>query len=277
MKERFDYNNIDDFLRGKLNENEKQSFYNGLQKEKELQQAYNFYSKTSQLVKMKAVLKEVEGDLEGRGFFDEFKTNRERKAPASAHQTRIFTLKRSFAIAASICLLIVAGMLGYAQRHYSNAALASIDEGKMVMYSTFRGTNKAKKVDSFQDGVLALQKKDYLSAIRLFEAVLTTKKGKKKKETQLYLAYALFEKGDLINAKEAVAPLLESEVLSIRQKAEWLKVQILLTNNDLNATFFELLDKIATEYRHVYQKEAQQLQQKMNSFWRRMIKPSCGK
>lgn len=273
MKERFDYNKMDDLLRGSLNEANRRTFHEKMQQESELQESYQFYKKTSQIVKIKALLNEVEEGLEQRGFFDEYKT--QTSLPHSrtrGREARVLSFRKTFAIAASICLLVIASMFGYAHFNYSNTALAGINPESIVfdsgVRSAIRGQDEGKTIDYFQAGVVALQEKDYLSAVSFFEKVLSTQDPRE--DAELYLAYAQFEANDLQNALQTTLPLLDSSSIDIRQKAEWLQVQILLKQDQLDATFFEKMNKIATENRHLFQKDATELQQKLDSPWRKM-------
>lgn len=173
-----------------------------------------------------------------------------------------------------IILLLVLLAIGFffANQQFSNSALANLRPDKLGLDASDIARNVGDDItDPFAQGTEAIKNKDFKKAVSFFENV--TKDSPTYTQACLLLAYAQFE---LKNYASAIAHTKivsnqSSNRLSI-QKAEWLQLQAMLANDETDSPAFDaLLDKIAQDDKHLVQKEAGNLKQSMNSFWRGLV------
>ena len=106
------------------------------------------------------------------------------------------------------------------------------------------------------------------TATTFFETV--AKDNNRYAEARLYLSYLTYHQKQyeqtLINTR------LVSDIGNIaqQQKAEWLQLQAMLALDRTDASFDQLVEKIATDEQHLFQKEAIKLRTGINSIWHKV-------
>jgi len=172
-----------------------------------------------------------------------------------------------------ILVLIVIGIgLFFANNQFSNTALANLRPDKLGLDASEVVRNVGDDItDPFAQGAAAIKNKDYKKAISFFETV--TKDNPTYTQACLLLAYAQFELKNYAVAIANTNIVIKQSANSLSiQKAEWLKLQAMLANDETDTPAFDaLLDKIAQNEKHLVQKEAGALKQSMNSFWRGLV------
>lgn len=169
-------------------------------------------------------------------------------------------------------LLVLVTLVWFAYSNYSNNALGNLSPNKMG----FEGEDIVRTIgdevaDPFAKGAIALTNKSYKEAATFFESIPDT--SATYTQARLYLAYAQYELKEYTNtiANAKIVASQSNNALS-QQKAEWLQLQAMLGKGDTEgAVFDQLLDRIAANDKHVVQKEAGELQESMNSFWRGLV------
>jgi len=141
-----------------------------------------------------------------------------------------------------------------------------LQDNKLGLSTT---TVRGDAEDAFAQGLLAMKEENFTQATNFFEGITPT--SEQYTEAQLYLSYIAYQQKNYAAAIDKATIVRSSDDLVQRQKAEWLQIQAMLANRQTDQNFQNLLVKIATENRHLFQKEAIQLQKDMNSIWRKII------
>lgn len=279
---KYNHNDIEDFLRGYMNETAESAFQKELTQDELLEEEFSFYKDVAEMVALKGLLEEVETDLTQKDFFDNSQTVEKGgmvmgTAPASngkiiSFQDRQRTRRRIMAFAAAITVLLIVGSFGVANMNYTNTALADLETERFVKLDDVRsGSEGANPINPFDEGLTALSDKDYAKAATFFEQASQSDNTSIKEEALLYKGFALYHQNEYEKAIAAITPVQNSSDIRFRQKAEWLKIQALLAKGQTDVEFFTLLNKVAQEERHIYGDQARDLQQKLNSFWRKIV------
>lgn len=171
-------------------------------------------------------------------------------------------LKWGLGLAASFLLLLAIGSW-WAGRNYSHENLAMNNFNNKQIISFVRSTGDTTN-DPFAEGLAALNKYDYETAIVFFTPLVTEVSFKN--EAQLYLALAQFKAGDYANAQVNAREVMEKKS-QFAPKAKWLLVNALLANGETGAAFQQLLNEMINDDANpYYQKKAQTLQEDLGIF-----------
>lgn len=177
------------------------------------------------------------------------------------------TWRKRLAIAASVLLLILAGMFIWSNQNYSNQSLAA----NLYAESTIPTVrNDGETNQNLNQGILAFNQKDYDTAIAALSEI--TSKDIAYKEAEYILAHAYWHKRDDAKANYYFSSLLNEENLPAsidRQELEW--NQLLTTLKEKGAdsqAFKEALATIQSNSNHAFYLQANDLSKKLTSFWR---------
>ncbi len=268
MKE-YNQNDIERYIRKQMNASEQQAFRGEMNADEGLQEEVNFYEDVAATIRKRRVLADVRAELKADNFFSEkaSTSTTERDAKVVSMPARGFGRVRSLlAYAASVLMLVVAGSTWWANTNYSNKGLASLDYDTIVSGDVRGGENQ----DVFEQGLQAIEAKDYVQAKTFFKDVPRTSESYT--EAALYLAYVEYETANYSAAIQAAEQVLANNpTASNRFSADWLIVQAQLASGDTDSSFQQNLAAIADNDNHDFQVEAQALQTKVNSFWRRFV------
>lgn len=93
-------------------------------------------------------------------------------------------------------------------------------------------------------------------------------------EAQYFLAYSEYQLENYASAIELTRGMLQNTSVNIetRQKTEWLHIQSLLVNDQINSIDFkQLLSQLIIDEDHIFHSKAVALEKRLNSFWRKLI------
>ena len=262
MENDYNYPDIENYLGGRMDISEKEAFEKKMKGDPKLAEEVDFYQKVSNITIWKALFEEAEEELSG----SEEKVAK--KNELSSAKVRRLNAGKVFAYAASFILLIVIGAFWYANANYSNEALSEIDSIRLDMEN---GTRRGDEtiVDIFDKGINALKNEQYNIATKYFDSIPDSSESYTL--ARLFLAYsqikALKFESAIINA-DIVINISASE--PNRQKAQWLKIQAMLQSDPTSSEFGLLLDQVTNDDTHMFQKKASQLEDKLNSVWRKL-------
>lgn len=258
MEEKY---NIADYVKGRMNPKDKALLEEELQTNKELAAAVDFYKEMQAFSDLKNKMDAFDAELQSESKIVEMKP-RARK--------RKLGIRRVLSYAASLAVLLVTGGVWFANNNYSDQALSS----KNVERLNWNTSNTSRQGESdyessLKTGIEALQNKDYPTAIDFFKAI--PESNTSWAQAKLNLAYALYQVEEYPTAQATLDEIIQKSTSVInRQKAEWLKLQVLLATGTSAEPFDDLLKNISENTQHLFQKQALDLQRELNAFWRKL-------
>ena len=267
-----DNQNIERYVRQLMDAAEQQAFQEEMHQDETLKEEVEFYEDVAALVRKRKTLVDVQAELDAADFFAEetnvSTTDTEQEARVVPMPDRRFGRVRSLlAYAASALVLVVAGSTWWANSNYSNEVIASMDYDYIA--SGMAARNDGVK-DPFGEGITAIEQQNYDVAVRFFEAVPSTDESYT--EALLYLAYTQYKQANyqaaINTAKQVIA---NQPTTTNRFNADWLIVQAQLADGDTGTAFEQNLATIASNNNPDFQTQAQELQAKLNSFWRSLV------
>jgi len=262
-------NKIIDYLLNRMDESERSEFSIRIDNDPELAEEVKFF-KTLGLVARKADQEKFKDAVSGvhqtlgkEGFF----LTSEKKLLPDSSKTRIRKIWRPIAIAASILLVIgVSGKI-WVDSQFSSRALAnqyfepvtSISEVRIGENQPTGQLDRAKSAFDSENFELARQEFSTIAS----DSPLYT-------ESQYFLGHTYDKLANYDQAIESFRTVISAEDVRFQDQAEWYLVQMLLKTGRSVNEVMESLDKIAEDGTHSFQKDAQELQEKLNSFWRQL-------
>jgi len=168
------------------------------------------------------------------------------------------------AAAASVAILL--GFFGLQYNATSNDTLLDTyhtGEDMVVV----RGGNVA--TTPLAEGATAFEAKDYAKAIAFYQSV--PKNSERYNEAQFYAGNSLYKNAQYAEAAAQYGKVAATGDIRYKDKAEWYQVLSLLANDQLDTTFYTLLNKIATDANHSYSQKAQKLNSSLNSTMRQLL------
>ena len=255
---------IDNYVKSKMSSSDLQQFDLLLSHDKDLQKEVVFRQDMMTVLQMRKQIATAQQYTQTKRSATPLKT------ATTSTGRQIMPLRRIFAYAASFLVLLIAGSVGYADRSYSNEALRNLKEEKLaIQTSSFKSGNSNSSKDVFKNGLVAIEKKDWVTAQTFFQQYDSS--SSYFESAQLYLAYIAFRDKEYDRAITAATIAKQTSNEERRMKAEWLLIQSQLASDKIDATFYELLDKLTKEKGHPFRKEAQQLKSHLVSRWRMFI------
>ncbi len=257
IEERFD--KIEAYVLGTLNEVEKENFEQEISADKEL-------ATEVQLHKMEHEAMRILDRDHLKAQFSNWATEKQQQEQSSAKIVKMSSsrrlITRRLSIAASFLVLLIAGF-GLIQNNYSNNALAN--ELMPPTNWTDRGSMDGNPIEiAFE----AMENKNYEEAIQIFDDLKNTQYA----ETALLYkaeAYYLSENYQLAESNYQTI-VNENKSTANIHKAERGLVATFLKQNKTEAAI-TLLTSIAQNETHTYQKEAQIILEKQESWLRKLV------
>lgn len=252
------YNKIESYLAGDMPKTEAEAFEQQIAQQPELKEAVEAHQLSYDAVELL-----IEDSLRS-----ELKDLEKKHYPQKA---KIRSLKRSWvqhplSIAASVLLLIGAFGLWWANDNFSNPNLV----GKYYTPELLTSRSIDDKQDPLNVGLKAIQDKRYIEAATFFQAVPTDSDNYQK--ALYFLGHTFFQQGDFAQAKENLEKAIQGSDPNLVDKAEWLNILTLLKAGETSSDHFKtLLQKMVNEPGHSFHKKALELEQKLNSGWRKVV------
>lgn len=269
MEKEYNYSEIEKYAKNEMTEKELQSFQEALKTDEELLAEVDFYKQIAEVASLKGLFEEAEEELHQES---EKVTQKKDNVVSIRPEAKVRRLgiRKILSYAASVGLLVVAFGAFFANNNYSNSALASLEDTKLGL-STDSGNRSGagENKDVFSLGLKALADKDLTGGAAFFESVPNS--SEEYTEARLYLAYINHQQQNFTAATNNAKIVASTGNLVQKQKAQWLQIQSMLAAEVTNDSFKILLNEVATENKHLFQKEAIQLQQDINSIWRKFV------
>lgn len=283
MEDKFSTYKIEEYVNGKLDEQEKISFELLMAKDKELAKEVALYKSIANVSEVKGdeeldtLISGIGKELEEEDFFipegkrqdsqSETVKSEINKPTDSEAEILPFRLITLISIAASFLVLCLVGGGWWAKANYSDRALTQQNFDQATINTMIRG--EGTKTNILSSGLEALANKNYKEAIPLFESI--SESEDLYPNARLYLALAQFKieaySDAAVNAK-TVANLKTR----FQEKARWLQINSMLAGGQTNEEFEALLDDLANNSSDDYYKtKAQQLKKEYHSIWRSWV------
>jgi tetratricopeptide (TPR) repeat protein len=182
----------------------------------------------------------------------------------SLNQPKIARFKpMQWAAAAAILVGVFFAGNFWVKSNYGNDALLA--EFYDNSGSILRGSRGTLPTD-FDQAMQLMQAEKYQEAIPILESINDSAAFV---TTRFTLAEAYFKMKNFDRAQVYYRQIIErNETVVSVQEAEWKTVLTLLAAHKTSNEFTDLLNRIATDDKHSFQKKARDLSAKMNSFWR---------
>lgn len=274
MAKEYNQEKIENFVRGFMEESERQQFQEEMRMNEDLQTEVDFYQDVASIVRKRKMLQNVQSELMAADFFKDAAAESESQGArvVKMPQRGFRSVRRYLAYAASLALLVIAGFW-FANSNYSNNSLAALDTSDLAsvrLDSGLKGDDD-QAVDVFAQGIEAIKAQDYPAAATFFERLVNEEAYRE--NALLHLAYVQYEMKDYAAAIESAETLIEEKprLAQLRFDAEWLFVKSKLAAGELDEAFEQQLASIVSNDNHQQQEAAQVLQNKLNSFWRSLI------
>jgi len=258
-----EFNHLDKFDKrqtGQFSVEEERAFQHNLQSDKAFSEEFDLFEEVLETI-------ELEEENELRNSMKGIQAKME--VAVKKKENRIIKFKPWWGIAASF--LVLFSLFGYANIYFSNQALSNL-KPKKLLFDT-NGTRSSEiTVDPFNEGQMAIEKKDFLGAIAFFERIL--KDDPDYGVAQFRLAYAQFQNGQSEKTLNTLQALANQTNLTenLQDDIDWLQLQALLALNRMEeAQAQQLLVKITQDNNHNYYTEAKDLAVKINRFWRNLV------
>jgi len=175
------------------------------------------------------------------------------------------SLRSYLAAAASVALLLGFFGMNWAGNNYSNTALGEEMYSGYDLPNVRSGNNT---VHPFSEGLTAFQNKNYDQAVEFFKGIVVD--DPRYPEAQFYLGHALLESKNFGEAATQFEKVAGLEDVRYTESAEWYQIIAQLSLGETNNNFDTLLTKITTDKDHTFNKQATELQGKLNSIWRKL-------
>ena len=279
MEKDYHYQNIEDYVNGKLKGNSKKVFEAQLAADQELAREVAFYqdlSDVSEVVgdeSLETLISGIDSELAAEDFFQEkdamIKTieSKTKTSDNKKGKRPVIKLRKLMSLAASILVLVTAGTLWWSNSNYSNESLASNYFNQQTILSISR--TSGENTDIFGEGLKAIKSENYSEAIRFFSNI--SKQEEAYGEARLYLAIAQFKTQDYQYAISN-AEIVAQSSSRFREKARWLQINAMLGSGQTSREFENLLTDMATNSPdNYYRNEASRLKKDLDRFWRKIV------
>jgi TolA-binding protein len=213
----------------------------------------------------------IENDL--RNQLNELKKKRltvaqepDKKEIVNSNSQRIVGLRRILAIAAGIALLI--GFFGFewTKNQYSDAAILANHFTAFEMPNVRGGENGAP----LEEGIKAFNAKDYASASSFFSSIPSS--SDYYAMSQFYYGQSLYQSQQYADAFRIFDAVAKSGNTEFADKADWYALLTLLADGKGNSSETKsVLARMTANPNHSYNLQAKEIDQQLNSFWRKRL------
>lgn len=261
------YDEIERYISNEMDKAERHAFEIKMAEDEVLSKEVAFYQRISKGIGSKIQVERVDSILEQEGYFEKLeKTFSDKDQQSFLRVSRLGWIR----IAASVAL-IVGTLFWYASKKYSNDALASVNITDLGLLISERVRSDNTLVDTSQLEIA----KDYLVDKRYDNATFLLNELEQNNDQDvqilLLLAYSYCANKEYEIASQKAEKVLELTKDPVTQmRSEWLLLKAYIgLEKDEEAE--ALLQEIINQKDHQFYKKAQQIKQKRNSFWRRLV------
>ena len=246
------YDTIELYLKGQLSDPQKEDFERQLSEDAQLREEVEAFRVAREVIE--------------EGIASQLRSNFKAWDSESKKPAKVISIRRVFAVAASVAILIVAIGFWQAQQNYSHEALAA---------NFYDDTNTTTRAIGDNENILDEALKNYQETnySQVVEALRNIPDSNTYYlDAQMLLAQSYYQLNDLEAASTITHQLQDSNISSTQEQAEWLLLIIYLKEGKQNENNFkELLQSIVDNPSHTYYPKAQQLQKKLNSLWTNIV------
>ena len=244
---------VEQYAQGTMPEAERLLFEAELATNADLRQAFELYHLGQEVIEQ-GVEAQLRLQLQGWAKSDTDTA----AAPMTARRVTMRPMWVRLAAAASVALLLGWFSIQWADRNYSDEAPES---------SSFRAG--VTIYNPLEAGFKALENNDLQAAEAFFRSIPTD--HERYAEAQYYLGHTASQLKHYDLAIGAFQASIQRNEAKFQEKAEWnLLLTYVAAGQTKNADFQALLNRIASDPNHAYQKKAEALQGELGSFWRRL-------
>ena len=187
-------------------------------------------------------------------------------APMTARRVTMRPMWVRLAAAASVALLLGWFSIQWADRNYSDEAIFAA-QYEAPESSSFRAG--VTIYNPLETGFKALENNDLPAAEAFFKSI--PPEHERYAEAQYYLGHTASQLKHYDLAIAAFQASIQRNEAKFQEKAEWnLLLTYVAAGQTENADFQALLNRIASDPNHAYQKKAEVLQGELGSFWRKL-------
>ena len=179
--------------------------------------------------------------------------------------------RKLLSYAASVIFLIVSPFF-YATSIYSNKNLSFKNSEDLLAteIANIRDTTIVIAQNPLNEGLRYLDKSDLDNAANSFREIPA--KNEAYLEAKLYLAYTNYQLTNYNDAVNDASIVINNSQNGIEiQRAEWIILLTKLASESLDNSFYKKLKAISENPVHIYNNKAQQLEDDLNSSWRRFV------
>lgn len=252
---------VERYAEGQMPEAERRAFEAEMAANAELRQALDLYRLGQEVIEQ-GVEAQLRQQLQGWAASDTDTA----AAPLTARRVTMRPMWVRLAAAASVALILGWFSIQWASRDYSDEAI-------------FAAQYEAPEPTSFRAGVTiynpletgfkALENKDLQAAENFFKSIQPDQE--RYAEAQYYLGHTAGQLGHYDVAIAAFQAAMERREAKFQEKAEWnLLLTYVAAKQTDRADFQNLLNRIAADQNHAFQKRAVELQVKLGSFLRKI-------
>lgn len=254
---------VEQYAEGLLPDAERLAFEAELAANAELRQALDLYRLGQEVIEQ-GVEAQLRQQMQGWAKSD-VDTSAE-TPPLTAKRVTMRPMWVRLAAAASVALLLGWFSMQWASRDYSDEAIFAA-QYEAPATSTFRaGTTIYNPLET---GFKALENNDLQAAEDFFKSIPPD--HERYAEAQYYLGHSAGQLGRYDVAIAAFQASIERREARFQEKAEWnLLLTYIAAGQTDRADFQNLLNRIADDPNHAYQKRAEALQGKLGSFLRKL-------
>lgn len=258
-----EFNKIESYLFGQMNDKEGDDFINDLSKAPKLKEQMALHQLEHEAIELA-----IQSDL--RSSLQQWKLEKETIRPleqiSEKQAGRIIRFRQyitAISVAASICLLLV---FGFNVRSYNNSQLSNSFFENTANRSV-RGSESSVVPEILLPGWSALQQKEYSLAITLLEEIKDVNYIDQAKLMIGEAQYALGAYPKAINTFRDVVD--QSNFANFKEQAEWQLALTYLTEKKTANLGIQMVNVIVNNANHSHYPDAQELLKKKNSFWGR--------
>ncbi|HMQ46325.1 MAG TPA: tetratricopeptide repeat protein [Saprospiraceae bacterium] len=248
------YDTIENYLQNRLSESEKTAFEQRIKSEPDLATEVEAHRTAQEAIEFQ-IAEQMRADFKAWGA--------SATKSASATKGRIVAIRRVWAVAASVLLLIAAVGYWQIQQRFSSDALANAFYDQTELSET-RGLDTPK--NTLSEAVEAIRNQQYEQAIQQLNTISDT--SSYAADAQYLMAVAHFEAGHPEQGTSILQQLQNNSDQLLSEKADWLLLLTYLKNGQKTTPEFNnLLEKISQDSNHAFYPKAKALKQKLDQFW----------